>query len=501
MYRQIDSVLLITPSLLLYPKYDYLRVGAPIGCASIASTLRQNLGVTVKFIDAATEGFKNRVNVDNGLWKVGLSENELAGRIEEISPKIVAVSNIHTRDQSCALEICQVAKRVDSEITVVMGGNNPSGNYEKILQNKCVDFIITGEGEISFLNLILYLKGELDFHSLHGVAKKYGSDVVVSSPKMAIANLEDLPNPEWQIFNKELYGEEVFHTGIFRGNSAIDFFTSRGCPGNCDYCCSPLMWSKKFRCLSLEKIVQQLVELKSLGYDEIILHDDNILVNEERAKSIFRTLNEMGFFWTIMGGMDRSRVTLGLLDSIIENGCSRVHYSVESYNLDILRKHHKFLKYPVTKLNETPSHVQRLADGGVEVFCDFMIGFPEETISDIHLTIDYAKRLKDLGMSFAEFSCVTPFPGTDLYKRCLEQGYITNTEKYEDYTLTKGNLTTENFTADQITELRIKALSDVNGPEIFRETRERLHRPRIKPTQTKNKTKPSIESQHPNTLR
>jgi radical SAM superfamily enzyme YgiQ (UPF0313 family) len=202
------------------------------------------------------------------------------------------------------------------------------------------------------------------------------------------------------------------------------------------------------------------------------------LVDTYFAKTIFRTLKEKGFIWSLTGGLDRSRLTYEIADLLIENNCSRVNIGIESENISLLHKYHKYRKVAKKRLELVP-YIRRITEGGVETFGDLMIGFPEQTLKDIGITIDYAKHLKENGLGLALFHIVTPFPGTGFFNECKEKGFISEPIKHEEYTFARGNISTSNFSAEQMTNLRVQAFIDVNGQTAWEESRKTLQRPNL----------------------
>ncbi len=476
--RKISKILLVNPPISIFPDYDDLRIAQSFGLACISGTLKTLTSCEVQFLDVAAEGADNRNYTDGGLLKVGLSGKEIADRISSAKPDLVAVSNLHTPQFPNAVKICKIAKQIDPDIVTVLGGTHASLNYESALYSGYIDYVVLGEGEFSLCKLIEYLMGHCDFAALEGVATLRDSQLMVAPKKKYISNQDVLPDPDFSLSKKEFYSSDVFYAGIIRGKYAISYVTSRGCPQRCLFCCSNEMWGKEFRAYNLKTILRHLHQISRLGYDEILLEDDNLLVRKDLAKKLFQSLKEMGFIWSLTGGLDRSRLTDDIVAFIIDTGCARVNIGVESHDITLLRRYHKHRGVTDETL-ELCKHVQALAEGGVETFGDFMIGFPEQTLVDIQATIDYAKRLKDHGLGLALFHIVTPFPGTRFYKECEKKGYLSDCIKYETFTFAIGNLNTPNFTTEQMTELRVRAFIEVNGEEMWRESRNTLQRPNL----------------------
>ncbi|RKY33486.1 MAG: hypothetical protein DRP68_02215 [Candidatus Omnitrophota bacterium] len=88
----MKRVLLINPPRnLRNPNKQF--IAPPLGLAYIASFLRQ-YNYEVKIIDAVAEGFENVEEVEEGVYKCGLSWNDLGKKIEAYKPDVVGISCI-----------------------------------------------------------------------------------------------------------------------------------------------------------------------------------------------------------------------------------------------------------------------------------------------------------------------------------------------------------------------------------------------------------------------
>jgi radical SAM superfamily enzyme YgiQ (UPF0313 family) len=136
-----------------------------------------------------------------------------------------------------------------------------------------------------------------------------------------------------------------------------------------------------------------------------------------------------------------------MLQWMARAGCVRIYYGLESGNREVLR-----VLLKAADLDQAKETVQDTKDAGIDVFGYFMVGNPGETESTVRQTIRYAL---DLPLDYAQFSKVTPMPGTELYSMYVEQygedywrNYILD-ENYDSYIPRPGCDLTEN----QIQEL------------------------------------------------
>ena len=202
--------------------------------------------------------------------------------------------------------------------------------------------------------------------------------------------------------------------------------TTRGCPFQCTFCSNPVH-GKIVRFRSPENIIEELVLLKrEFGIRDVSFWDDTFTINIERTKQICELLvNEnLNLVWNCATRVDT--VNLELLKIMKEAGCWQISFGVES-GVDRLRR----------KINKGISDEQifkafkNCRKVGIETKAFFMLGIPTETKEESHKTIEYAKRLN---ADFAQFALTTPYPGCELFREAVSQGWSPpNWENFQTY--------------------------------------------------------------------
>src|SRR5437660_6313034 len=161
--RKIKRILFIQPPAFSW-RLNRLDVNPnpPLGAAYIAAVLERE-GYDVAILDAFVEGwFRESMTLESdpesvpsdALERVGLSFKEIADRIAAFEPDVVGVTSLFTCQRKNAHAVCRVAKEVDRDIVVVMGGKNPTALTDVTMEDQNVDFIVRGEGEITMLQLL-----------------------------------------------------------------------------------------------------------------------------------------------------------------------------------------------------------------------------------------------------------------------------------------------------------------------------------------------------------
>lgn len=136
------------------------------------------------------------------------------------------------------LEICEKLKLINPNLIIFMGGPEVSFNSKEIIkEHQYVDYIMSGEGEESFLKLLDYV---------HGERNDLPEGVVTMSDEEVVGN--DI----YQVV--DLQNSEIEYTLDYIKDKKIVYYeTSRGCPYNCEFCLSSSTGGVRFypleRCL------------------------------------------------------------------------------------------------------------------------------------------------------------------------------------------------------------------------------------------------------------
>ena len=147
------KVLLINPphiqKLGLYPRLVF----QPIGLAYIAAVLEKK-GVEVQILDALGLGWKNiwRLNEEEPL--VGLNYEQIQEKIKKINPDIVGIGAPFTLQAKSSYLVAKTGKKAKKNIVTIMGGPHATSSPNECLSQKSIDFVIMGEGELVFLDLV-----------------------------------------------------------------------------------------------------------------------------------------------------------------------------------------------------------------------------------------------------------------------------------------------------------------------------------------------------------
>ncbi|HBT39296.1 MAG: Radical SAM domain protein [Thermotoga sp. 50_1627] len=371
------KVLLINPAHRGY----YFRLGAvypPLGLMYISSVLkRANHCVTL--IDMNVQPFD---------WqKFDYSDFDVVG-ISTDTPRFPLAK--------------QIALRAKNRGTItVLGGPHASAEYESILKEGICDYVVLGEGEHTFLQLLESLEHGEPHPQIDGLAYLSEGEIFARPPKFA-QSLDELPFPDRE--NVKLYKTK------FSGRPATSMVTSRGCPFDCEFCSASQFMGRRIRERSVENVLEELELIKKMGYGSVIFFDDNFTLNTKRTIKLCEGMlkRNLNFRWWAFARADELLNRKDLLEAMSKSGCKMLFIGFESAEDNVLKEYKKGLSSSIAL-----EVVKLLKKYRIDVFASFVLGALNDTKETIMKTIRFAKKLK---ASIVQFSILTPYPGTRLYE-------------------------------------------------------------------------------------
>lgn len=192
---------------------------------------------------------------------------------------------------------------------------------------------------------------------------------------------------------------------------------SRGCPGACTFCGSPLFWgTRNVRFHSSDWFFEEINTLAGKGVSHFYISDDTFTMDRDRVMDLCQKLTDadLGITWHAISRVDC--VDPPLLAMMRKAGCIQISYGVESGS-DVIKKR---LGKPVPNFRAVQAF-RRTAATGMIPRAYFIYGSPGETQTTIQESIDLLMQLQPLG---AVFYMLVTFPGTRLYEQAQKTGRV-----------------------------------------------------------------------------
>ncbi len=426
------NILLLNPTL-------YRVTGVPIGLAILTSILK-NDGFNVKVFDTAfysslNESHQSELRKNRMMSKEVEGEDEsiqdnttdmyddLISLIQDYSPLIIGVSLL---EPTCHIgfALCRKIKEVFPNSFIIAGGVFATFSPEIVMNEASIDAVCVGEGERPFLELCQTFASSTDVLDIIGIWQKRNGEVYRNG-MAPLNNLDDLPHPDYSVFDKRL----LYKPMQGRLYKMINVETTRGCPYQCTYCAAPNLTvlfkenecGRYFRNMSMPRVIEQInhqieeydpdfiyfssevfLSMPNKDFDAFIEYYSDIripfwfqtrieTINEERLLA----LKNVGMHWLTIG---------------IEHGN-------EEFRKSMLKR-----KYSDERLLAGVEILKKL-DVGATV--NNIIGFPFETRDLIFDTIMLNKKCWEINQKL-EISVFlfTPFGGSELRELCKREGLL-----------------------------------------------------------------------------
>ena len=363
----------------------------PLGLLYLAGYLKTHAAYQLKIIDAQVEK---------------LDYPQIAEQIKKYGPEVIGITAM-TFTMIDVLKTIAAAKQAWPSVKIILGGPHPQIYPHETINLPNVDYVVLGEGEETFYQLLQNLNNPEALKQIPGLVFKNGAQVINTGQKNFIFDLDGLPEPP-----RELVPYTKYFSLLAKAHPITTMFTSRGCPFRCTFCDRPNM-GNFFRYRNAKNVVDEMEHCLKLGIKEIFVYDDTFTVSRQRVIDICREIlrRQLKFNWDIRARVNT--VDREVLTYLKKAGCVRIHYGVEAGTEKILKVLNKGIS-----LEQVLRVFKMTRKMGIDTLAYFMIGSPTETKEDILATIKFAKKLNP---DYAQITMLTPFPGTKIYQQALNE--------------------------------------------------------------------------------
>ena len=385
--------------------------------------------------------FINRFLKEHGYVSsiINLSECKCWEEVEryfkkESSPRIIGISS-YTRQRFSTIEMIGLLRSIYPETIICIGGPHATFLDEAILRHHSeIDFVIRGEGEETFLELVTHIFNnniENAKTRILGISYVDKNGVFIrTADRPRLNDLSLLPLPlqtAEELDNLSMADSLKFH---FPNGNDNDFkmapiITSRGCNGNCSFCCNRSFWGDN-RCTGAEYAYKQFYYYYSKGISCFDIYDDNFTSNEDKVLKLCDMLinNGIDVKWWCSSRVDT--VNHKILKSIKQAGCFMISYGVESGSQRILNNINKGVT-----IIDVESACALTRQAGLSFRITISIGHLGETFETINETIDLINRIRPIQIAIFMLKV---YPGTPLNDYLKKKHLIS-----DDYWFNKDN--------------------------------------------------------------
>lgn len=373
----------------------------PMGILYIATVLK-NAGHEVKVIDSFPAYHERTLK-----------------EVKGFQPNLIGLS-VLTTGHRIASYYTPILKKQNPNSIFCWGGVHASALPQEILIQQALDFVVVGEGEDTMLEVCRNLDKGKDLNGIGGVLFRDNGRIIDNGERSFVGDLDTLPFPDRRLLEFPRFSWYLSPPGIIRGyflKGITTFYTSRGCPFSCIFCCSHRTAGRQFRQRSIANVIE---EIKLLIHDfnvrGLYFNDDTFGLDKEWLFDFCQTLrkDKIKLVW---GCQTRANLASREMFRVMKDaGCIQVDIGAESGSQKVLNN----LKKGITPQDiENAFRIAR--EAGLKTFATFILGCPGETVEDIKKTEKLSKKIS----SRVNFLILVPYPGSELFKMAKENNWFT----------------------------------------------------------------------------
>jgi len=382
------NVLLINPATGFYTRTP----STPLGLLSIATYLKER-GYGVRLYDRSVE-------------KLSLEEV-----ISAFPPDVVGLSIISMRSIHDGMAVSNQFR--EKGIPVVWGGHFSSVVPEMILGEKCADYVVFSEGEVTFHELLQAIEKGEPAAQVKGLAYLDESGAMCRTPEREFADLADFPVIDWSFIDPPKYFERFVNC-----SKMMYLYNAKGCPGQCAFCFNKEYNRCIYRKRPNEYVISEIAELVTqYGLNGVFFSDEMFCVKKEDLYNFCDSIRrlKLDFVWGC-------QVRIGHLNCedlqyMYDSNCRWILFGVESGSPEMLKRIRKGIDF--NKIDET---FQNCREIGISTLGSFILGFPDETEKQIRETVHMMLRVN---ANLYPLNFFGALPGTELFDYIVKQGGFT----------------------------------------------------------------------------
>jgi len=372
--------------------------------------------------------------------------------LAEHQPDVVGLS-VMTFQRRTALRLIERIRRQRPAARIVVGGYDPS--LASDAYESAVDFVVRGEGEITFRELLRALEQRRPVGDIAGLGYRDGESFRYTADR-PVSSLDETAIAPPRRDARVLGG----YTLLGRPVDVIE--TSRGCTFDCSFCSIIEMRGRNFHTYNFDRILDDIRDCRDRGARALFIVDDNITLDVKRFAALCQAIVAAGLH-EIEYAVQATTASIAdhgatLAPLMRQAGFRYVFLGIENVLEDDLgflkasAKNTKHEKGGRRAGNATLTAIGHLHDNDMFVVGGLIVGNPGDTRDAIEANLAFARRYVD----WPYIQHPTPYPGTPMTKDLRAAGLVIN-DRLEEYDGTTAVVRSEAVPAEEIEFLRWRA--------------------------------------------
>lgn len=398
--------------LLIFPRISF---------ESLPSYTHPKLGLMYISSYMKKHGYKYIKIIDLDL--VSWNFDTFCQKVKEYSPDLVGIQCMTTHLES-TYRISRFLRESLKNTRIVLGGSHFNSNPDDVFDHFDVDFVVRGEGEKTFLELVESLDEPSQYRNIKGLIFRNADGSVVKNGRRELDHeLDNLPFPDYEdLFEGHpFYGPPYSKTGRM-----VTMMTSRGCPFRCAFCDAPNIHGSKVRTRSVDNVIDEIKYLKKrYGIKEIVFKDSNFHMSKkwvaEFADKVTRQNLDISFFANYRAEV----ISDELVEPLKQAGCFLIFCGIESTEPSVQK-----ILGKNTSIEQILRADESIKKYDIKRMYSFMFGSPGDTEKSLRSYIDLTLKTDPFLISI---NPTIAFPGTDLYDYAVKHNLLRNPKWYYSF--------------------------------------------------------------------
>ena len=397
-----------------------------------AGCVAEKNGFEVSFIDAPAK----RLNQEQTLERVK----------KEAADAKLFVFDTSTPSIYSDIDFAALIKNLYPGAFTMLVGTHPSATAGETMGiSPNIDGLARHEYDYIVRDTAIAIRDGLDLATVPGLTWRNGDRIIHNPDAEHITDLDNIPYASNFIKRHLCVTDYIFPAAAY---PAIQIFTGRGCPAQCNFCVYPqTLHGHQYRLRSPENVIGEIEYIRKNFPEvkEIVFEDDTFTINKKRVTEICNLIIErkIKIRWLCNARVNLDYETMCLMKKA---GCHLIIPGIESVNQQILNNIHKG-----TTVEQIEQYVENARKAGLMIHACYMVGNQGETRETMEATLAAAMRFKT---DTAQFFPLIPYPGTGAYNWAKSNGYING--RYDEYVHKDGTLNciinTPELTAEELVD-------------------------------------------------
>ena len=259
----------------------------------------------------------------------GYSFEHIGKMAAESGAFLVGISSLFTPYADYALKTAESVKAFNPSCKTVLGGHHPTALPQSVMENRAVDYVLRGEGEVSMPILALALRENKSLYSIPGLVFRENNGSIKANEPAMMQDLDQYPLSATGLLKSSFY---------MRGKHASAVVSaSRGCPMKCSYCSVGASSFLKYRRRSLESVLEEMNRLITLYNARFIDFEDENLALDRKwfvalIKEIISRFGNKNLELRAMNGLFPSSLDEEVVRLMKEAGFKALNLSLGSFS-------------------------------------------------------------------------------------------------------------------------------------------------------------------------